>query len=702
MFFLPTQVELKHMDVFCAIADGLVHEVSPEVIANCVDQDFPKDELNDYVRTVTKPSQIPGFRSIIEGIISRSNSNSIGQFALTMNMLLLRILAFPLTGSSTLLTEMSDDEKMKVLLSWRNSPLELLNKLFHMTSLLTMVAFQRLAPDIHFRAMGYPRTEEREVIYEGYVKNEYVYTMLDPPATDNVELYVPQFDAVIIGSGSGSGVVAHTLARAGHKTLVLEKGKYFKQDDLVFDDEAGYNALYESGGSLSTNDASAMILAGATFGGGSTVNWSACLKTPFKVRKEWYDDYGVEWVANETYDNHQDYVLKQMGASTENINHSFTNSMLLDGCAKLGYSAKEVPQNNGGHTDHSCGYCHLGCKWGIKQGSMASWFRDAAEHGAEFMDQVMVEEIIRNKSGHAIGLRCLNTRNGFKFVIRGPRKFIVSAGSLHTPIVLKNSGFRNSHIGKNLKLHPITALTGVWDHKSNPQHHSIMTSVCTQAEDMDGKAHGAKIETLLHVPFLESAFIPYDNSDQARQDLLKYQGSSTFIILTRDTLSGTVSNEKDRPEVLNVDYTVNKTDRANMVASILVSLDIMYIEGALEIIHPYWKVKRFTSSKPKHERNINDKDYQKWRKLVENTQLPTYGPGYGSAHQMSTCRMSGNGPKQGACDLKGRLYESDNVYVADASVMPTASGSNPMVTTMAMARHVALGIAKELLPSARL
>lgn len=702
MLFLPTKIEQKHLDVFCAIADGLVHEVSPDVIKNYVDRDFPKDELNEYVRTVTKPSQIPGFSREIETMVSRNNSNAIGQFALLMNALLLRVLAFPLTGTTTLLTEMSDDERMKVILSWRNSPMEAFNKLFRMSTALTLAAFQRVAPDIHFKAMGYPRTDEREEAYEGYEKDDYEYKMLDPPATDNVELYVPQFDAVVIGSGSGAGVVAHTLGRAGHKTLVLEKGKYFKPSELEFDDMAGYDALYESGGLLSSTDASTLVLAGSTFGGGSTVNWSACLKTPFKVRKEWYDDHGVEWVANETYDNCQDYVLKQMGASTDNINHSFSNSMLLEGCAKLGYSGKAVPQNSGSHKEHPCGYCHLGCKWGIKQGSMANWFRDAAEHGAEFMDQVLVDKIIRNKSGHAIGLRCVNARNGFKFDIRGPRKFIVSAGSLHTPVVLQNSGFHNKHIGKNLKMHPITALTGVWDHKSNPQHHSIMTSVCTQAEDLDGKAHGAKIETLLHVPFLESSFLPYSNSDQARQDLLKYQGASVFIILTRDTLSGTVTNEKDRPDVLKIDYTVNKTDRANIAASLLIAVDIMYIEGALEIIHPYWKVKRFTSNKPKHERNINDEDFQKWRKSVEKTPLPIYGPGYGSAHQMSTCRISGKGPKDGACDLNGRLYESDNVYVADASVLPTASGANPMVTTMAMARHIALGIAKDLQPSAKL
>lgn len=700
--FLPTKIEPEHMDTFAAIADGLLHDVSPEVIANSVVGEFPRNELNDYVKNVTRPSQIPGFKEVVHSIVSKSDNASVGLFALIMGVMQLKVLAFPLTGSTTLMSEMPLEDRQKVLLAWRDSPIEGKNRLFRLMNVLTFAGFQRLAPDIHYRAMGIPRSDLREELYEGYESNAYEYKMMQPPVANNVELYLPQFDAVIIGSGSGAGVVAHTLGREGHKVLVLEKGKYYRQDELIFNELEGFDALYESGGVLSTSDGSTLIMAGSTFGGGSTVNWSACLKTPFKVRKEWLDEHGVEWVANELYDNEQDYVLKQMGASIDNIDHSFSNAMLLDGCKQLGYAAKAIPQNTGGHQDHSCGYCHLGCKWGVKQGSMANWFRDAAEHGAEFMDQVLVDQIIRNKSGHAIGLKCINTRNGNKFTIRGPRKFVVASGSLQTPIILQKSGFRNKHIGKNLKLHPITALTGVWDHKSDPQHHSIMTSVCTEADDLDGKAHGARIETILHSPYLESAFLPFSSSDQARKDLLSYQKLSQFIILMRDTLSGTVTREDNRPDTLKIDYSINKTDRALMAKSILIGMDIMYIEGALEIIHPYWKCGRFSSIKLKHERSINDADYQKWRKSVEKIPLPTFGPGYGSAHQMGTCRLTGKGPKDGACDLRGRLFESDNVYVADGSVFPTASGANPMVTIMAMARHIAVGIAKDLLPTVKL
>lgn len=43
----------------------------------------------------------------------------------------------------------------------------------------------------------------------------------------------------------------------------------------------------------------------------------------------------------------------------------------------------------------------------------------------------------------------------------------------------------------------------------------------------------------------------------------------------------------------------------------------------------------------------------------------------------------------------GETWEVKNLYVADASVFPTASGVNPMVTTEAVALHIADCIIKD-------
>jgi choline dehydrogenase-like flavoprotein len=47
---------------------------------------------------------------------------------------------------------------------------------------------------------------------------------------------LPPVDICVIGSGAGGSPVALTLARAGHKVLVLEKGAFHKQEDYVHDE----------------------------------------------------------------------------------------------------------------------------------------------------------------------------------------------------------------------------------------------------------------------------------------------------------------------------------------------------------------------------------------------------------------------------------------------------------------------------------
>jgi choline dehydrogenase-like flavoprotein len=51
---------------------------------------------------------------------------------------------------------------------------------------------------------------------------------------------------------------------------------------------------------------------------------------------------------------------------------------------------------------------------------------------------------------------------------------------------------------------------------------------------------------------------------------------------------------------------------------------------------------------------------------------------------------------EGVVDEKGRVWDTDNLYVADASVFPSASGVNPMITIMAIADWISRGVDADL------
>jgi choline dehydrogenase-like flavoprotein len=61
-------------------------------------------------------------------------------------------------------------------------------------------------------------------------------------------------------------------------------------------------------------------------------------------------------------------------------------------------------------------------------------------------------------------------------------------------------------------------------------------------------------------------------------------------------------------------------------------------------------------------------------------------------HPMGTARISGS-ESAGVCDERGAVRGVEGLYVADASLFPSAVHVNPMMTVIAFAKRVAAGIA---------
>jgi choline dehydrogenase-like flavoprotein len=66
----------------------------------------------------------------------------------------------------------------------------------------------------------------------------------------------------------------------------------------------------------------------------------------------------------------------------------------------------------------------------------------------------------------------------------------------------------------------------------------------------------------------------------------------------------------------------------------------------------------------------------------------------GGQHQAGTCRM-GDDPRTSVTDRFGRVHETPNVFVSDASLHVTNGGFNPALTIMALGYWVGEHIAEE-------
>lgn len=362
-----------------------------------------------------------------------------------------------LTGYTTIFQDQPFEIREKILQGWLTSRLPPLRAFSRAFLLLGKKAWlthsSTLGP-----VLGFPRTP-----VHGKPADGFDFQFLQLPPGDSPE--VLETDVVIVGSGCGGAVAAKNLAEAGHRVIVVEKSYYYLPKHFPMAVDAAGERLFESGGSLGSDDSSIVVLAGSTWGGGGTINWSASLQTQNFVRQEWADE-GLPFFTSPEFQTSLDRVCTRMGVTSE-INHNLSNRMVLEGARKLGYSAKTVPQNIADH-EHYCGYCTYGCHTVGKQGPVATWLVDAAKAGAIFLegftaDKVVFDTVNGTKVASAVqgvwtsrdshlgtGGEGVTKR---KVVIKA-KKVIVSTGTLNSPLLLLRSGLQNPNIGRNLHLHP--------------------------------------------------------------------------------------------------------------------------------------------------------------------------------------------------------------------------------------------------------
>jgi hypothetical protein len=137
-------------------------------------------------------------------------------------------------------------------------------------------------------------------------------------------------DVCIVGSGSGGSVIAAVLAQSGLDVIVLEAAGYFNESDFNQLELPAYQQMFWRGGPNPTADGNVSLVAGTTLGGGTTINWTNCLRTRPWVREQWAEQ-GLEGVDGPDYDRHLDAVLERIGANDGCSDLNGTQQRLREG-----------------------------------------------------------------------------------------------------------------------------------------------------------------------------------------------------------------------------------------------------------------------------------------------------------------------------------------------------------------------------------
>ncbi|KAL1598803.1 hypothetical protein SLS60_007945 [Paraconiothyrium brasiliense] len=489
------------------------------------------------------PALDPVFREELRRVIAltlpQSNRKDL---SIILNILNTRAGSLVLTGKLTPISDQPIYVREAILQSWATARLPLLRQLVRSLATLSKQTWLKTTETLP-RFLGYPRVPVGMVPGKGFD-----YEFLQIPPGDKPE--VIETDVVIVGSGCGGGVSAKNLSEAGHRVIVVEKAHHWTPEHFPMRDQYGWNNLFMHGGGIQSDDSTVAVVAGQTFGGGGTVNWSASLQTQAFVRKEWAER-GLPFFTSAEFQESLDRVCQRMGVSTDYIEHSRTNQLLLEGARKLGYAAKTVPQNSGGKR-HYCGHCVFGCGSCEKQGPVVSWLPDAARAGARFVEGFHAEKVIFAKRGRhqvATGVRGTWASRDINGGIAGEpvvrrkgiikaKRVIVSAGTMQSPLLLLRSGLKNYQIGRNLYLHPVIFQGGIHNEEIVPWEGDCLTSVVNEFENLDGKGHGVKIEATNMTPTAWLTFMNWKNGLDYKINAARLRHMTGYFALAREKHPG--------------------------------------------------------------------------------------------------------------------------------------------------------------------
>jgi choline dehydrogenase-like flavoprotein len=491
-------------------------------------------------------------------------------------------------------------------------------------------------------------------------------------------------DVCIVGSGSGGAVVAAVLAARGLDVLVLEAAGYYNESDFTQLELPAYQQMFWRGGPTPTADGNVSLVAGTTLGGGTTINWTNCLRTRPWVREEWAE-HGLGDVGEAAYDRHLDTVLERISANDRCSDLNGTQQRLREGTEALGWSFETIVRNTdeGAYSPETAAYLGFGDQSGSKQSADRTWLADAQKHGARFMTFTRATRIL-TEGGRASGVEAVwQTPDGrsAQVTVKAPR-VVVAAGSLESPALLLRSSIGGPAVGQNLRLHPSSVVGGAYGTDQEAWWGAPQAGLCDEFADT-GEGFGFLIETAQYAPGLIGSATPWISAADHKQRMEEFRFTANFISLTRDRGAGQVMVDANG-EAMPLYSVTDPLDLENLKKGIEVQIRLHEAAGAHQIGPlaegaPTWR---------------RGDDLEAFISSVKRIPFRAGGYKLFSAHQMGSCRM-GDDPQTSVAGPWGELHDTKGVWIGDGSAFPTSSGTNPMVSIMALAHRTAEAIASD-------
>jgi choline dehydrogenase-like flavoprotein len=310
------------------------------------------------------------------------------------------------------------------------------------------------------------------------------------------------------------------------------------------------------------------------------------------------------------------------------------------------------------------GFCLQGCKVNAKASPLVTHVPDALAHGVEVRADSMAVRIETDGSGRATGVTYVHAgRECFQaaaavavcgYSIESPRLLLHSSG----PGSPNGLGNGEDQVGRYLMVQGAPQVAGRFPellrmYKAPPPEVSSEQFYETDADR--GFARGFSIQTISPLPigWAEHVLADGHRGPALREYMRDYNHWAVLGALSELLpLAGnrvTLADETDGfgMPLARFDYTQCDNDRENIAFAKQTLHDIWESAGAQDVL----TIDRY-------------------------------------AHLVGGCRM-GTAPESSVVDADHLVWGTENVFVADGSVMPTQGSANPALTIMVLASRLA-------------
>jgi cholesterol oxidase len=515
------------------------------------------------------------------------------------------------------------------------------------------------------------------------------------------------WDVIVIGSGFGGAVCACRLAEAGHKVLVLERGRRWETTDYPRDPDDAWlwdqTEPEKQNGWIDLRIMDDMAVAqGAAVGGGSLIYANVSVEAK-------PDAFQSGWPSEISYEELKPY-YERVGTmlNVQTLPHNQLTErykLMKEAAEKLGYGERFrdlplavtfSPEWNYGLPDafndrHSrtwsnaqgqqqgtcvhCGNCDIGCQVKAKNTLDLNYIPWAEKHGA----QVRPLHLVHNISQHQGGYRVHFNRIENGRLVSGSetaQRVILAAGSLGSSELLfrARNQYRtlpgiSAYLGNSWSSNGDFLTPAIYrDRQVSPTEGPTISCAI---DFLDGAADGRQI-------FIEDGGFP-----NLLRDYIQSRGKSPhrrhrlfvnwlkYLVNDDDPLSNVMPWFGQSVDAADGRLYLGRTWYAPWRRKLKLDWDVTRSEATIDaMVNMHKRLSAATGGKPKVPPT--------WT-ILKNLVTP---------HPLGGCNM-GTTHSNGVVDHKGEVFGYPNLYVADGAIVPRAIGLNPSRTIAALAERIA-------------